>query len=334
MTASSVSGSSQASVSRVQQRLRDARRQRREIRHRQRRHEHAGVDEQPHPRVVERSDVVDRARDRRRIGCLSDPAAPRRESGPARAARAAVCAAAPVRPARSAAARPPRRGRARCATAGGGMRAARRRRADACGLSQSSRLAPTMLTRPPAAASRSRSSVASAVEVDGNDRHNCPGSSSTTGETPEVTMPTAMSVDGRSARITSGVQLKALAASVHGVVADGLHPSLGFEVELERGIRPAREIRDEQPEGQPGRCASRAREGGGRAARAGPARTTSRRRPAASTGHSSPSRWTCTRETLDSGRERIHGRRRRTSNPSAVATRASSPRIGIMRPPL
>ena len=74
-----------------------------------------------------------------------------------------------------------------------------------------------MLTDPPAASRSARSASTSASVDAGYDRHSWPGSSSITGATPLVTMPTAMSCADRSARITSGVQLKALAPSVQGI---------------------------------------------------------------------------------------------------------------------
>ena len=78
---------------------------------------------------------------------------------------------------------------------------------------KSSRLAPTMLTRPPLAASESRSSSTSASCGAGKDRHSSPGSSSIVFVT-ESAMPVTMSGAVRRAAVISGVQLNELAQRV------------------------------------------------------------------------------------------------------------------------
>ena len=78
---------------------------------------------------------------------------------------------------------------------------------------KSSRLAPTMLTRPPWAARESRSPSTSASCGAGKDRHRSPGSSSIVFVT-EPAIPVTMSWAVLRAAVISGVQLNELAPRV------------------------------------------------------------------------------------------------------------------------
>ena len=141
-----------------------------EVGRRQCGHEHADVDEQAHVRVVDAGDHLDRrARSAASRGSAA-PGSPRTARGPARAGSGSeptqqgLAGLADRQPD----ARARRRG-ARHAAGAGGRRGARPRSRRCAGPSQSSRLAPTMLTLPPAA-SRSRRSASTSASADDGER--------------------------------------------------------------------------------------------------------------------------------------------------------------------